>query len=289
MASDDGLSSRFVETNGVRLHVMESGPPDGPLVLLLHGFPEFWYGWRQQIGVLAQAGFRVWTPDQRGYNLSDKPTGLDAYRLDTLARDVIGLIDAAGRERALLVGHDWGGVVGWWTAMHYAERLEKLVILNAPHPTAMRHRLLRRPRQWLMSAYAAFFQLPRLPEWLILRDNCKGGKRALRSTSRPGTFSDADLDLYCEAWQQPRAMTSMLNWYRALVRRMPGKPQHTRVIVPALILWGARDFALSRELAPASAALCDRGQLVMIEQATHWVQHEEAARVNTLLLDFFGG
>src|SRR5690606_31267505 len=123
MQNDLTLVSRFVATNGVTLHVVQSGPEDGPLVLLLHGFPEFWYGWRHQIQPLAQAGFRVWAPDQRGYNLSDKPRGLDAYRLDTLALDIVGLIDAAGRDRAIVVGHDWGAVVAWWLALHHAERL----------------------------------------------------------------------------------------------------------------------------------------------------------------------
>ncbi|MFO7321533.1 MAG: alpha/beta hydrolase [Chloroflexota bacterium] len=288
MQNDLTLVSRFVATNGVTLHVVQSGPEDGPLVLLLHGFPEFWYGWRHQIQPLAQAGFRVWAPDQRGYNLSDKPRGLDAYRLDTLALDIVGLIDAAGRDRAIVVGHDWGAVVAWWLALHHAERLHKLVILNVPHPVVMQRALRSRPRQMLRSLYAAFFQLPSLPEYLILRDNCRGGKQALLKTSRPGTFSEADLEPYCRAWTQPGAMTSMLNWYRALVRRRPEMPAQPNVGIPTRIIWGAQDFALSREMAPESAALCDNGQLVMIEEATHWVQHEEPARVNALLLDFLG-
>jgi pimeloyl-ACP methyl ester carboxylesterase len=126
--------SVFVETNGITLHTVQAGPADGPLVILLHGFPEFWYGWHEQIRPLAEAGFRVVVPDQRGYNLSDKPDGVERYRIDELSRDVVGLIDAAGREQAAVVGHDWGAAVAWWTALHHADRVSKLVAVNVPHP-----------------------------------------------------------------------------------------------------------------------------------------------------------
>jgi pimeloyl-ACP methyl ester carboxylesterase len=129
-----------ITTNGVTLHAVHSGPEGGPLAILLHGFPEFWYGWRHQIGPLAGAGHRVLAPDQRGYNTSDKPVRVADYALDLLAADVIGLIDAAGagRARAALIGHDWGGIVAWWAALRYPERIERLAVLNAPHPVAFR-------------------------------------------------------------------------------------------------------------------------------------------------------
>ena len=151
------LEFQFVSTNGVRLHVARSQGNHGRLVILLHGFPEFWYGWRHQIPALAEAGFRVWAPDQRGYNLSDKPARVASYGLDELANDMIGLIDAVGKSRAAVVSHNWGGAVAWWVALRHPERIERLVILNVPHPAVM-HRHLRRSLTQLLKSW--FFQLP---------------------------------------------------------------------------------------------------------------------------------
>ncbi|AMV37825.1 alpha/beta fold hydrolase [Planctomyces sp. SH-PL62] len=273
------------EVGGVRLHVVEAGSTDGPPVVLLHGFPEFWYGWRRQIGPIADAGFRVIVPDQRGYNTSEKPRPRSAYNLDLLARDVVGLLDSFGLERASLVGHDWGGVVAWWVAARHPERVRKLAILNAPHPIAFRRFIKKSPRQVLKSWYAFFFQVPRLPESLFGLRDWALLKRALRRTSRPGAFTDADLGEYARAWSQPGAMSAMINWYRA---PPPDTSQdaEARIAAPTLIVWGARDHALDRRLAEESLARCDQGRLEFLEEATHWVQHEEPERVNRLLLDF---
>ena len=275
-----------VNTNGIRLHVVQAGPQNGPLVILLHGFPEFWYGWRHQISYLANAGYRVWVPDQRGYNLSDKPKGIAAYNLDHLANDIIGLIDAAGQQKVFLVGHDWGAAVTWWVANKYPERLERIVILNVPHHAVMRKTLQRNLAQLRKSWYIFFFQIPWLPEAIIRRNNWRGAQRSLEDSSRPGTFSEAELAHYREAWSQPRAFTSMINWYRAIMQKPPKKLPSRRIKVPTLIIWGAQDKFLSQEMAQASLDLCDDGRLVLIEEATHWVQHEEADRVNPLISDF---
>ena len=266
--------------------MVEAGPENGPLVILLHGFPEFWYGWRHQIDALAEAGFRVLAPDQRGYNLSDKPKHVRNYNLDLLAQDVVGLIDGLGREKAFLVGHDWGGAAAWWVAIKYPERIERLAILNSPHPRVMRRNLLHNREQRKKSWYFFLFQFPFLPERRMRRNNWDIGKRALQRTSQKGTFSNADVARYRKAWSQPGAATGMLNWYRAAFRSRPARVRNTRVIVPTLIIWGERDKFLRRELAEQSAELCDAGKLVFIEEATHWVQHEEAQRVNELLLEF---
>ena len=145
-----------VQTNGISLHVAQAGPEDGPLVIFLHGFPEFWYGWSKQIAFFAEQGYRVWAPDQRGYNLSDKPQGTRAYRVDTLAADVLGLIAAAGRERAFVVAHDWGGGVAWQAASMAPERIERMVVLNCPHPAALLWQLRKSPAQMLRSWYILF-------------------------------------------------------------------------------------------------------------------------------------
>lgn len=275
----------YVATNGVLLHVVQCGPPNGSLVILLHGFPEFWYGWRQQLPALAAAGFRVWAPDQRGYNLSDKPGRVRDYVIDELAADIIGLIAAAGHESAAIVGHDWGAAVAWHLGAHYPERIRQLAILNVPHPQALRQALPRRPRQLLKSWYVFFFQLPWLPEALVRLRGWWLARQALRRTSRPGTFSAADLALYQTAWAQPRAMRSMMNWYRAAVRFASRLGATGRVTVPVHIIWGEHDAFLEPGLGRESLAFCDDAQLTYLPN-THWVQHEAAAAVNDLLLAF---
>jgi epoxide hydrolase 4 len=272
------------QVNGIALHCIEAGPVDGPLVILLHGFPEFWWGWRYQIGPLAEAGFRVLVPDQRGYNLSSKPEGRRAYDLDSLAKDVVGLADALGRKTFSLVGHDWGGLAAWWTASRHPDRVSKLVILNAPHPSVAGAYMRAHPSQMMRSLYVGFFQIPFLPETMLSANGYRSLKDALRRTSRPGTFSDEDIAHYEKAWSQPGALTAMLNWYRAL----PFKPAMTDATVrpPTLVIWGSKDRFLEKGLAEASLALCEKGSIRWIENATHWVQHEEPEAVNAALVDF---
>ncbi len=280
------MNEAIIPTNGIRLHVFQDGPEDGPLVILLHGFPEFSYSWRRQIPHLAAAGFRVWAPDQRGYNLSDKPDGLAAYALDELAADAVGLIDAAGRERAFLVGHDWGGAVAWWTAARHGDRLQRMIVLNAPHWAVMQRKLRGSLAQLRKSWYMLFFQLPWLPERLIRQQNWKLAADSLQRTSRPGTFGEVELAHYRRAWSQPNAFHSMLNWYRASVQRPLRPPRSPRIAVPTLLIWGARDTFLSREMAQPSIDHCDNGRLVFLDEASHWVQHEEPRRVNQLIASF---
>lgn len=289
-------AERFVETNGVRLHTVFAGPEEGQLLILLHGFPELWYGWRKQIGPLARAGFRVVVPDQRGYNTSDKPRHVRAYTLDQLAADVVGLIDEAGRDRAFVVGHDWGAAVAWWCAIRHPERIAKAAVINVPHPRVMQRHVRRSFSQMRKSWYIAFFQIPWLPEALIRAAASGPMFGALRRTARPGAFTDADGDVYRSAWSQPGASRAMIGWYRAAVRYAgrdsgarlaPKDPEELRVRLPMLIIWGVRDRFLDFDMARQSLELCDRARLEPIEEATHWVQHEEPERVNRLLIEFF--
>ena len=283
------LTRRFIDAGGVRLHAVEAGPADGPLVLLLHGFPEFWYGFRHQIAPLARAGYRVVVPDQRGYNLSDKPRRLAAYRLDRLAADAAALIAASGRERAFVVGHDWGAMAAWWLAVLHPERVERLAVLNVPHPLVMRRQLRTSSAQRRRSRYVFFFQLPWLPEWWLARHGFRVARRSLTSTSRPGTFSAEDLAAYREAWARPGALRGMVSWYRAALRRPPPRPPSARVAPPTLLIWGMKDRFLGPEMIQPSLALCDQGRAECIPEATHWVQHEEPERVDRLLLEHFDG
>jgi pimeloyl-ACP methyl ester carboxylesterase len=278
-------SSSVRHVNGVDLHVLEAGPEEGPLVVLLHGFPDFNWGWRHQIEHLAEQGFRVVAPDQRGYNLSSKPRGIAAYHLDTLAADVIALVDCYNRPSFCLAGHDWGGVIAWWVAARYPNRVERVAILNAPHPDVFVRFLRRHPGQMVRSLYVAFFQLPFLPEALMKRNNCAMLRRALTRSSLPGAFSEDELKSYVEAWKQPGALTAMVNYYRALARRPWRRP--ARIHPRTLVLWGKQDVFLKSASATASLKLCDRGQIVFLERAGHWVQREEATTINEALTDFF--
>ena len=286
------LEHDYVLASGARLHVVRAGPADGPPVILLHGFPEFWYGWRKQIPFLADAGYRVLAPDQRGYNLSDKPRPVAAYNLDVLAADVVALVRATGhygavrRGRVFLVGHDWGAAVAWWVAIKYPEVVRRLIILNVPHPVVMRRHTRQSLEQILRSWYIFFFQIPDLPEWLLRAGRYRFFLQLMKASSRPDTFSENDLEQYRRAWARPGALTAMINWYRATRQTRTARLPSLRVTTPTLIIWGARDIALSRPLAPKSLDMCDDGLLVFIEEATHWVQHDEPARVNDLILSF---
>jgi pimeloyl-ACP methyl ester carboxylesterase len=274
-----------IGTNGITLHAAAAGPLEGRLVILLHGFPEFWYGWRQQIAPLGAAGLRILAPDQRGYNLSDKPAGAAAYTLDTLADDVLGLADASGRERVAVVGHDWGGVVAWHLAGRNPERISRAVILNAPHPATVWRHARRHPSQLAKSWYVGFFQLPQIPELALRAGDFAMLRRTLNRTSRAPAFGAADWPVYRDAWGQPGALGAMLGWYPALPHYARSLPP-TRIRVPVRVIWGERDAFLDRGLAHLGSALCDQCEVFHLPGATHWVQHEEVETVNRLLIEF---
>jgi pimeloyl-ACP methyl ester carboxylesterase len=278
------VEHHFIKTNGITLHVVSAGPEDGSPVFLLHGFPEYWAGWRRQIPVLAAAGFRVWAPDQRGYNLSDKPQDVESYVLDTLADDIIGLFDALKLERANLVGHDWGAAVSWWLGMRDPERLRHLGILNVPHPAVMSRHARTNLRQLTRSWYFGFFQLPWLPERMSSAFNWSGLERSFRRSAPPGLFSDVEIADYKRAWSQPGAYTAMVNWYRAALRHQPEAWPSPVVSPPTTIIWGTDDIALGEEMVAPSADLCADVEVFMLEGVSHWVQHQAAERVNEILL-----
>ncbi len=283
---EPGWRENMLTVNGVRLHVVEAGEPDAPLLLLVHGFPEFWWGWRHQISTLAASGYHVVAPDMRGYNRSEVPQGVDAYQLDILAEDVIALADAYGADRFHLVGHDWGGVVSWWVAARHPGRLNRLVVLDAPHPGTWLSQALKHPTQVLRSTYAAFFQFPSVPEAVLGSFNSAALRAMMRRTARAGTFTTADLDRYSTAWSQPGSLTGMLNYYRALFRRKEGLS--ARIEPPTLILWGENDVALELHIAERALELCGDGRLVVIEGASHWLHLEQPDRINAELVDFLG-
>ena len=280
------LEETFISTNGIRLHTVMAGPQSGPPVVLLHGFPETWRCWIRQLPALVEAGCRVIIPDQRGYNLSDKPKDIKNYRISLLVDDIVGLIDALEYEKVNLVGHDWGAVVSWMLANKYPERLHRLSILNVPHPTVMRRFLLRDLEQLRRSWYVFLFQLPWLPEAGMRQDNWRGAERVLRGSGKIHTFTNEDIEKYKEAWSQPGAMTAMINWYRAAVRYQLPTLKDPCIKVPTLMMWGMQDFALSHRMARPSMDYVNEGNLIFFPEATHWVQRDAAEEVNHYLIDF---
>ncbi len=268
--------------NNVRLHWVEAG--QGPLVLLLHGFPEFWYEWRHQLPALAAMGFRAVAPDLRGYNLSEKPRGIGSYRIEQLVGDVQGLIRHLGAERAHVVGHDWGGLVAWWLAMLAPERIDRLVIINAPHPDAFRRELMT-PQQMVRSWYAAAFQVPVLPEAAFRANGYGLLEQIFRASSvRPGAYSDQDIRRYQEAAARPGALTAMINYYRAAAR-YPSPPTRT-IPHPTLLIWGEQDQALSIRLTEGLEPWVPAIRIERIPDVSHWVPAEASDRVNALLRGF---
>ncbi len=281
------ITFRHVVTNGIRLHCAVAGPEDGPLVLALHGFPEFWRGMAGTMVALAKAGFRVIAPDQRGYHLSEKPRGIDAYRIEELAADAVGLIHAFGRERAHVVGHDWGAGVAWWMALTHPEAVDRLVILNVPHPSVLAQEIRTNRRQAAKSWYIFAIQPPGLAEAVAFsRVARRRFVKMLAGTANPGSWSEDYQQQLLQAWAQPGAATGMLNWYRASVRRRPGPLEDKRVHVPTLIIWGRQDVALSESMVEPSAAYCDDVRVEFLDDATHWVLHDEPERTAELIIDF---
>ena len=286
------VSHGYASVNGVNLHYAESG--SGELVILLHGFPEFWYSWRHQIKALAPH-FHVVAPDLRGYNLSDKPANVADYRLEVLVEDVIGLMDHFGAAEAALVGHDWGGGLTWAVAQKHRERVSKIAVLQVPPAAAWRANMS--VRQLMRSWYMFLFQLPRVPEWLISRRGFALLDQVFKDgVSRPNTFSDADVAAYREALQKPGAVTAALNYYRANVTRLMRRSasregakagQDNRICVPTLFIFGEQDVAILPQ------TVKDIGRFInapyrelRIPDSSHWVQNEAPEEVNAALVEF---
>lgn len=287
--ADLKVMHHFVQLPSLRLHYVEAG--QGPLVVLLHGFPESWWSWRYQFQALADAGFRVVAPDLRGYGETDKRGPFD---LDTLAGDVCHLIESLGEKHARIVGHDWGGGVAWHLAGHRPEFCERLVVLNCPHPARMNEALLSKPSwaQLKKSWYFFFFQLPWVPEWLLTRRDAGNLVRMLKASSVDRShFSPEELRPFREAIQRPGAATAMVNWYRTAVRdgfRRLGKgPASPPITCPALLVWGMQDPALGfDELVPGTEKWAPKLELEEIQGCGHFVQSERPAEVNRALVRF---
>jgi pimeloyl-ACP methyl ester carboxylesterase len=276
---------RFVYTNGVRLHCVEAG--DGPPVILLHGFPEFWYSWRHQLPALAAAGFRAVAPDLRGYNDSDKPPGVESYRPELLAQDVVGLIEKFGPGPAVLVGHDWGGIIAWLVTMRRPDLVQKLVVMNAPHPATFVAEV-RHARQFWRSWYAFFFQLPWFPEAALRFQNFGMVRHALRRQPvHAAAFRPEDIRRYREALAKPAAVTAAINYYRAAFRyRRETARTYRPIRGPVLVIWGEKDSYLNPHVLDGLPAWAPDARLLRLPDASHWVQNDAPDAVNQALLSF---
>jgi pimeloyl-ACP methyl ester carboxylesterase len=283
-ATAQGWRHVSIATNGINLHAVEAGDSSGPLALFLHGFPEFWFAWKNHITPLVQAGFRVVALDQRGYNLSDRPPGVLSYTLDKLRADIIGALDTLGAEQAMLIAHDWGGHVAWSVAQKHPSRIRKLVILNVGHPVVMIRNILLNPRQLKKSWYAFALQIPLIPECLLRQNNFARLRKAMAWNGDRGPISEEDTRAYLQAWSRRGALSSMIAWYRSMPFSWPGW-QKPRITVPTLVLWGMRDPFLDKRISEESIALCERGSIVYLD-ATHWVHHEQYAAVRDHIREF---
>ena len=289
---DSGITQRFVEANGQRFELAECGPSGSDrLAICLHGFPELNYSWRYQMPMLAKRGWRVWAPNMRGYGESSKPDGVRAYALDHLTQDVAALIDAAMAEnparQIMLIAHDWGAIVAWSFAIQKLRQIDRLVIMNVPHPM-VGAREIRKWRQFWKSWYIFFFQLPRLPEWTLLRGNAQAIRKAFWNMAiSKENFGEKTLDVYAKAAQRPGAITAMVNYYRALLRHQRTvKIGDGGIETPTLLIWGEEDTALNIHCTGGTEEWVPNIEVHRLPGVSHWVQQEAPEKVNAVMKEW---
>ncbi|MBD2078033.1 alpha/beta fold hydrolase [Phormidium sp. FACHB-592] len=272
-----------IHTNGIKLHYVTQG--EGPLMLMLHGFPEFWYSWRHQIPEFAR-DYKVVALDLRGYNDSDKPEAQSAYVMAEFIKDIKGVIEGLGYDRCVLVGHDWGGAIAWSFAYAYPELIDRLIVLNLPHPAKFAEGL-RTPQQLIRSAYIFFFQLPVLPELLIQLNDFQVLEAAFKGMAvDKTTFSDDDIEAYKNAFAKRDTLTATLNYYRNMFEQGLTTSDWGILTVPTLLIWGEADAALGKELTYGTEKYVQDFRIRYIPNCSHWVQQEQPLLVNQLMRDF---
>lgn len=275
----------YISINNIRLHVVEKGPKSGDLIIFLHGFPEFSYGWHRQMEWFSNKGYRTIVPDQRGYNLSDKPRGIKAYIMENLVEDVAALIRNYSDKPIFLVGHDWGAIVAWYVAAFYPQMIKKMVVLNIPHPDIIKKTLRNNIQQILKSSYVFFAQIPWLPEKILQITDYQILIQAMKVSSNSDTFTKEDIYQYKNSWKIPGTMQAMINWYRAA--RYNNIKLISKITVPVLIIWGKDEKFLIEQMAHLSLTKCENARIYFVENATHWLHHEKPQEVNALIENFF--
>ena len=281
------MTPMLIETSRGSFNTIVDGPEDGPVVLLLHGFPELNVSWRHQIPVLAAAGYRVLAPNQRGYQGSSRD---GSYRTEDLAADAVSLLDAVGADTATVVGHDWGGGVAWTVAGLYPQRVSSLVALNCPPPSVLGRAFMTNPRQLSKSWYMFFFLLPMLPERFVV--TAMPGA-LIGGSARREAWNRENLAPYIDAFATPADARGPVNWYRAALRHPVRSARNAghKITVDTMIIWGVLDRFLAQELVSPAALLPvfaypRSAQVEWIPDAGHFVQNEQPEQVNALLLDW---
>lgn len=290
--SDPWRFEKIQLANKLSLRVARAGGGDR-LLVMLHGFPESWYSWRHQLREFAPS-FDCAAPEMRGYGASDKPRGVKNYRVEKLVGDVAGLIEALGHKRAVVIGHDWGGAVAWATAMIRPDVVDRLCVMNCPHPAKFRANIRANPRQMLRSWYILFFQIPLLADTLLWARHSALVARMIRSSAyNKSAFTADDLMQFRETFREPYAATAAINYYRALMRRDflgTSPPNHwmtRKIAAPTLLIWGEHDVALGKELTfGMDEFFTGPFAIKYLADAGHWVQQEQPAQVNQYLHEF---
>ena len=288
--SDIMPQHKFVNVNGIRMHYATAG--NGPLIVFLHGFPEFWYSWRYQLQFFAKH-FEVVAPDLRGYGDTEKPQEISEYKIDKLVKDIVELIHSLGKERAIIVGHDWGGIVGWSIAMIAPNVVEKLIIMNAPHPALYQINAFRNLAQMQKSWYIFFFLLQRAPEKILSANDFEFLKHMFElSIRRKDRFTQSDIKHYASSWSKEGGVSGGINYYRAnlgadfwesIVQSIP----FPKIKTPTLLIWGEDDLFLGKELTQNIEAFIEAPfSLKFISECGHWVQQEAPTEVNQIMNEF---
>ncbi len=290
------MEHKYAEVNGVKLHYVCNG--SGKLMLFLHGFPEFWYEWKNQLAEFGQDHFAV-APDMRGYNLSDKPQSLADYQVDVLVDDVKALADHLGYEKLTLIAHDWGGAIAWVFALKYPTYLDKLVIINAPHPIVFQRELIENPAQQEASQYMLVFRSEQAEGILSSENYAPLVQNTLSEGLEKGFFTEEDKQAYLAAWSQPGALTGGLNYYRAAEIGPPTNEEDKSrltafsanfpdpiIQIPTLVIWGEKDPYLLLGNLEGLSDYVPNLTIKRIEDGSHWVVHEQPKLVNQYIREF---
>ncbi len=290
---DPRIRTEFIDANGLRFEVDRCGDGD-KLALCLHGFPEHSFSWRYQLPVLAELGYQAWAPNLRGYGNSSRPEGIEAYSLENLMADVGALIDASGCRETVLIAHDWGAWIAWHFAMRRIRPLSRLIICNVPHPVPARKASRRGLEQLQKSWYILFFQLPRVPEWILGRNGARGiGDVIRRTTVDSRNFPDEVIGVYVRNAARPGALTAMINYYRGLIRGGGARRQNLQgypvIETSTLLIWGEEDVALSKETTYGTEAVVRDLTVRYLPRVSHWVQQEAPEFVNPMIAAFLQG
>ena len=282
---DKEINHAFVESNDIKLHIVYAGSTKNKMILFLHGFPECWYSWRYQLRYFSKEYLAV-APDLRGYNLSSKPKEKEKYRIKYLIDDTRSIIKYFNKSKAIIVGHDWGGVIAWWTAIKYPQVIDKLIILNAPHPGIWLNKVKFMPKQLRKSWYIFFFQLNDIPEEYFSYDNFINLRMTMKLTTyRKNQFSEDDINKFIECWRKDGSLKYMIDYYR--VNLNPSEFMSfskyfnfPSIKVPTLIIWGIHDFALEKNLVDGTEKYVENLKIIYIDDSGHWIQQEVPGKVN---------